>query len=272
MPKTTFTVKTVSVLSKNFIDTKIDVASNLADLKVKRARFDVEKSSLQADYKAEIPDVDKLYFATQRHLKGSVTATGELSKARDLDFSAHSKLFGGRIDAKLHNDDFHADMTKLNTLGILKMLIYPQIFDSALDGKLDYNLAKQSGTFHATTRNGRFTRNQMLDLVKQYGKKDLYKENFVSTFNSRIRKEHTYTDLDMRSNKSSITGKNVYLNSKTKQIKAKLDINANNNPLKVELKGNVDQPKVKIDASKLIEKELKKEAGKQINKLLKGLF
>ncbi len=272
MPKTTFTAKTVSILSKNLIDTKIDLESNLATLKVKQARFDVEKASLQADYRAEVPDLDKLYFATQRHLKGAVTASGELSKAKDLDFSAHSRLFGGSVDAKLHNDDFHADMTKLNTLGLLKMLIYPEIFDSALNGKLDYNLAKKSGTFHAKTTNGHFTKNQMLDLVKQYGKKDLYKENFVSTFNSRIKEEHIYTDLDMRSNKSSITGKNVYLNSKTKQIKAKLDINANNNPFKVELKGNADQPKVTIDASKLIEKELKKEAGKQINKLLKGLF
>ncbi len=272
MPKTTFTVKTVSLLSKNFIDTQIDVASSLAALKVKRARFDVEKGSLHADYRADVPDVDKLYFATQRHLKGAVTASGELSKAKDLDFSAHSKLFGGSIDAKLHNDDLHADMSKLNTLGLLKMLIYPEIFDSALDGRLDYNLAKKSGTFHATTKNGHFTKNQMLDLVKQYGKKDLYKENFVSTVNSRIKQEHIYTDLDMRSNKSSITGKNVYLNSETKQIKAKLDINANNNLLKVELKGSAEQPKVTIDASKLIEKELKKEAGKQINKLLKGLF
>ena len=252
MPKTTFTAKTVSILSKNLIDTEIDAASSLAGLKVKRARFDVEKGSLHADYRAEIPDVDKLYFATQRHLKGAVTATGELSKAKDLDFSAHSKLFGGSVDAKLHNDDFHADMIKLNTMGLLKMLIYPEIFDSTLNGKLDYNLAKKSGTLHAKTTNGHFTKNQMLDLVKQYGKKDLYKENFVSTVNSRIKQEHIYTDLDMRSNKSSIVGKNVYLNSKTKQIKAKLDINANNNLLKVELKGNVEQPKVTIDASKLI--------------------
>jgi hypothetical protein len=76
----------------------------------------------------------------------------------------------------------------------------------------------------------------------------------------------------MRSNRSSIVGKNIYLNSKTKQIDAKLDINANNNFLKVALKGSSEQPKVTVDASKIIEKELKKEAGKQINKLLKGLF
>jgi len=272
MPKTTFSTETLSILSKNVIDTRVDLSSTLADLKVKQARFDVEKSSLHADYRAEIPDLDRLYFATQRHLKGSVTATGELSKAKDLDFTAHSKLFGGTVDAKLHNDDLHADLRKLNTLGLLKMLIYPEIFDSLLEGKLDYNLARESGTFRATTTDGHFTKNQVLDLVKQYGKTDLYKENFVSKLTSRIRKENIHTDLDMRSNKSSIIGKNIYLNSKTQQIDAKLDINANNNQLKVALKGDVDRPKVSVDASKLIEKELKKEAGKKINKLLKGLF
>jgi len=189
-----------------------------------------------------------------------------------LQPARHTKLFGGNIDAKLHNDDLHADMRRLNTLGILKMAIYPEIFDSKLDGRLDYNLARKSGTFNAKTTDGHFTRNIMLDLVKQYGRTDLYKENFVSTIDSRIKEEHIYTDLVMRSNKSSITGKNIYLNSQTKKVDAKLDINANNNPLKVTLKGRVDQPKVAVDASKLIEKELKKEAGKQINKLLKGLF
>ncbi len=272
MPTTTFSIKTVSHLSKDFIDTKVNVESTLANLNVERARFDVKKVSLHADYLADVPDLDRLYFATERHLKGSLKATGELSKTKDLDFTAHTKLFGGTVDAKLHNDDLHADMKKLNTLGILKMIIYPEVFDSTLDGRLDYNLAKKSGTFHAKTTDGRFTRNVMLDLVKQYGRTDLYKENFVSTFDSRIKEEHIRTDLVMRSNKSSIIGKNVYLNSQTKQVDAKLDINANNNPLKVELKGRVDQPKVKVDASKLIEKEIKKEAGKQINKLLKGLF
>ncbi|HFU73997.1 MAG TPA: hypothetical protein ENK65_00425 [Helicobacteraceae bacterium] len=191
---------------------------------------------------------------------------------KDLDFNAHPKLFGGRVDAKLHHDDFHADMSQLNTLGMLHMLIYPEIFDSTLNGKLDYNLAKKSGSFNAKLTKGHFTKNQMLDLIKQYGKIDLYAETFLSTIASKIRQEKIYTNLDMRSNTSSIVGKNVYLNTKTKQVDATLDVNANNNPIKVTLKGNVSKPSVNVDASKLIERELKKEAGKQINNLIKGLF
>lgn len=272
MPATTFSAKTVSTLSKHLVDTTVSLDSSLATLKVKRARFNVTQGSLYSDYKAEIPDLDRLFFATERHLKGKATVTGKLTKAKDLDFNAHSKLFGGTIDAILHNDDFSATMKQLNTLGMLHMLIYPEMFDATLNGKLDYNLAKKSGKFNAKLTNGHFTKNQMLDLIKQYGQVDLYVETFLTTLVSTIKQEKIYTNIDMRSNKSSIVGKNIYLNTKTKQLDAHLDVNANNNPIKVHLKGNVSKPNVKVDASKLIERELKKEAGKQINNLIKGLF
>lgn len=272
MPTTSFNAKTVSLLRKELIDTQVTFDSTLASLKVKRARFNVTNGSLHADYVTQIPNLDNLFFVTERHLKGSATINGALSKAKALDFDAHTKLFGGHIDAKLHNDDFHADMTQLNTLGMLQMLIYPEIFDATLNGKLDYNLAKKIGQMDAKLTKGHFTKNQMLDLIKQYAKIDLYSETFLSTVHSNIKQEHIRTNLDMRSNKSSIVGKQIYLNTKTKQLDAKLDVNANNNPIKVHLSGNVSKPNVKVDASKLIERELKKEAGKQLNHLIKGLF
>jgi len=51
---------------------------------------------------------------------------------KDLDFSAHSKVVGGVVDAKLHNDDFHADIKAIKTLDALYMLIYPKVFKSSL--------------------------------------------------------------------------------------------------------------------------------------------
>jgi len=54
MPKTTFTAQTVSTLSKDVIDTKVDLESTLAKLTVKQARYDVKKASLLADYRADV--------------------------------------------------------------------------------------------------------------------------------------------------------------------------------------------------------------------------
>ncbi len=288
MPKTTFSAKTYTTLNKNIIDTKIDFLSTLANLDVKKARFNMKDKSLQSDYRVDIKDLDKLYFVTQRHLKGGVIANGELNKAKDLDFTAHSNIAGGKLDAKLHNDDFHADLDALNTLDILDILIYPKIFKATIDADLDYNLVKSKGKLSGFLSHGSFMKNQALDLVKKYAHTDLYAEKFKGDVNADINKEKIVAAFDLRSNTSSIKSKNTKLNTLTKKINSKIEIIANKNPLTITLKGDIKAPKVSVDASKLITKEatkaLQKEANKyldkktkkqlekEVNKLFKGLF
>jgi hypothetical protein len=280
MPKTTFHAKTVTKLNKNSVDTKADIFSTLADLSVKKAHFEIQDGSLESDYKLKVHNLDKLYFVTERHLKGNFIANGEVKKAKDLDFTMHSDIASGKVDAKLHNDDFHADIKALQTLDILDMLLYPKIIKSNIDAKLDYNLAAQKGKFTGLISDGKFTRNQVLDLTKQYAHIDLYKQIFGGDVSANINKETILASLNLKSNTSSIVTKNSYINSKTKRIKSILDINANGNPLVVKLSGNIERPKVEIDASKLIKKEaskaitkeLNKRLGKDVGNLLKGLF
>ncbi len=280
MPRSTFHATTTTTLHKNNIDTKADIFSTLADLYVKKAHFDMKDASLKSDYKVKVHNLNNLFFATQRHLKGNFIGTGEIKKAKDLDLTLHSDIAGGKVDAKLHNDDFHADINKLRTLEILDMLIYPKIFKSDIDAELNYNLVAQKGNLKGFLSNGTFTRNQVLDLTKQYAHIDLYKQLFKGDVSANINKENILASLDLKSNTSSITTKDTYLNSKTKRIKSVIDINANGNPLVVKLSGNVEKPKVQVDASKILKKEatkavtkeLKKHLGKDVGNLLKGLF
>ena len=280
MPRTTFHAKTLTTLNKNSVDTKADIFSTLADLYVKKAHFDMKDASLQSDYFVKVHNLDKLYFVTERHLKGNFTANGDLKKAKDLDFTMHSNVAQGVVDAKLHNDDFHADINGLQTLDILDMLIYPKIFKSNIDAQLDYNLASSKGILKGFLSHGMFTRNQVLDLTKQYAHIDLYKQRFNGDIGAKINKENILASLDLKSNTSSIVTKNTYINSKTKRIKSVIDISANGNPLIVKLSGSVEKPKVKIDASQILKKEatkaatkeLEKHFGKDVGNLLKGLF
>ena len=280
MPRTTFSGKTVTMLKGNLVDTKADISSSLAKLNVKKARYDLDKALLTSDYKAHIPDLDKLFFVTERHLKGGLTVTGTLKKGEAFDLSAHSKTLGGTLNATVHNDDVHAEFKKIQTLDALEMLLYPQVFKSSLDGTFDYNLKKGAGLFDAKLSDGTFTNNVMLDLLKEMAKVDLYRENFTSTASGSINKEKIVADLDMRSRKSSVSGNRIRLNTKTQKIDANLKVVANNNPVGVKLTGNVNKPKVKLDVKELLEKEakkaLKKEGQKalekEVNKLLHKLF
>ena len=266
MPKTTFKLKTNSVLAGNIVDTKVDLDSSLANFDIKRARFDVSKGSLVSDYLANIPNLDKLFFATDRHLKGAIAVNGELSKDKDLDLTIHSKVADGKLDAKLHNDNFHADLKSVQTLKVLHMLIYPEIFKSSLNGKVDYNLATQKGVFNGHLVDGKFTENKMFGLLKKYARVDLYREIFKGDVSANLNKEKIIASLDLKSRTASIVTKNTKLNSKTKVINSKVDIVANKNPITVNITRTIDNPKIDIDANALVKSKAKNAIAKELGK------
>ena len=132
MPSTTFNSTTISTLNGNSVDTKVDFNSNIANIDIKSAKYNIEDSSLKSDYVINIADLGKLFFLTDQHMRGALVANGELSKAKDLDLTFHTKVAGGKIDAKLHNDDFHADLSNIQTTQLLHMLMYRELFSSTL--------------------------------------------------------------------------------------------------------------------------------------------
>ncbi|MFT5836075.1 MAG: hypothetical protein ACI9RG_000969 [Sulfurimonas sp.] len=280
MPQTAFQITTNTTLDGYFLDTKIDLDSTLARLNIKKARLNLKNSKIKSDYKVSIPKLDKLYFATEKRMKGSMIINGELDKGDDLDLTILSNVAGGKIDAKLHNDDFHADILSIQTLDALHMLVYPEIFKSSLDAKLDYNLASKKGKFDSQLKDGKFTKNQVFSLVKQYANIDMYIETFKGDINADINKEKIVASMNLKSNTSSIKTKNTKLNTKTKTIDSKIDIIANKSPISVTLKGKTASPQVSISAQNLLKKEvnqaIEKEVGKAIEKevtnILKGLF
>ncbi len=270
MPRTTFSATTQTQLHKTLVNTKVDFLSNLADIHVKNAQFNLKDNAIKSDYVVKIDDLNQLYFVTNRHLKGSIQAYGDFSKAKDLDFTAHSKIAGGELDAKLHNDDFHADLNALRTLDILDMLLYPKIFKANIDADVDYNLAEAKGTFKGFLSHGTFTKNKLLDAVKKYAHTDMYVQKFQGDVNANIKKENIAAAFDLRSNSSSLKSKNTRINTLTKRIYSKVEILANKNPLTVTLQGDIDAPKVTVDATKLIQKEATKALQKEAKKYLKG--
>ncbi len=272
MPKTKYKLESVSTLDGSEVKTKLTLDSTLAKLDIKEAVFDIGDASLRSDYKVNVASLNKLFFITQRKLRGGIEVEGEVKKAKDLDVTIFSHIAGGKIDAKLHNDDFVANMKSLQTLDILHILIYPEIFRSKLDGTLTYNLADAKGDVKAKLFDGSFQKNEMLHLVKKYTKVDLYVEKFSGDLHAKINKEKIVASLDLKSNKSAIKSTNTKLNTLTKKIDSKLTIVANTYPLTIGLKGAVSSPKISVDAKELIKSKTGKAIEKELGKLFKGLF
>ncbi|MCD6259942.1 MAG: hypothetical protein J7J31_10125 [Helicobacteraceae bacterium] len=276
MPSTNYTLSSTSTLRGDLVDSMVTLDSSLARLDIKSALFNIKEGSLKSDYTADIKSLEKLFFATQQHMRGGLLAQGELKKDKDLDFTMHTNIAGGKIDAKLHNDDFRADIASVQTLDLLHILIYPEIFKSSLSAQLNYNLAQSKGDFRGKLSAGKFTQNEMLTLLKQYGKIDLYKENFAGDVAANIHKENIQASLDLKSNTSAITTKDTKLNTQTQKIDSTITVVANKQPITATLKGDISSPKVSVDLKKFMEskagEKVKKEIQRGAEKLFKKLF
>ena len=273
MPVTTYNGVINTLIAKGVVDSQVDFNSNLVNLDVTQAQYRLKDGVFSSDYKVDIPSLDRFYFVSDRHLRGGIVAHGELTKAKDLDFTLLSNIAAGKLGVKLHNDDLKAKLSDMDTLKVLNILIYPEVFDAKVDADVTYNLANSKGVALAKLKDGKFTNNVALDLTKQYAKIDLYKQRFSGDAKADILKENIVAQLDLKSNTSSISTHNTKLNTKIQTIDSKVKIVANNNPaIYVTLKGKTANPKVSVDASAIVKDEAKKVINKEVNKLFKKFF
>ncbi|EQB40104.1 hypothetical protein M947_03520 [Sulfurimonas hongkongensis] len=268
MPRTLFKLDTKTSLDADRAISKVDLDSSLANLNIKNAVVNIKSGKIKSDYKLNIPNLDSLYFATAQHLRGSLSANGDFTQGEDMTLNLYSKVAGGELVAKLHNDDLKADIKNIQTLDALHMLIYPEMFKSSLDAKLDYNLALKKGKLRGQLKDGEFTKNEMLDLIKQYARIDMYAERFKGDVSADINVDKITASLELKSNTSSIKTKDTKLDTKANSIDSKIDIVANKHPISVTLWGNISSPKVSVDAKELIKKEAQKVIKKEVNKII----
>jgi len=108
----------------------------------------------------------------------------------------------------------------------------------------------------------------VLDLVKKYAHTDMYVQKFKGDVNADINKEKIIAGFDLRSNTSSLKTTNTKINTLTQKINSKIDIVANKNPLSITLKGNIKSPKIRVNADKIIRKEVTKAIQKEAKKYM----
>ncbi|MRJ02064.1 MAG: hypothetical protein GXO19_04245 [Epsilonproteobacteria bacterium] len=246
----------------------LHLVSSVADLVAKDSLIDLGKGSLKAPYTLTVPDLNKLYFVTKRHLKGKIRVNGEIDKEKDrLLVTAHSNTLGGKVDLRLLNDDLTAHLKGIQFTALTDMLLYPRVFTSSLDADLRYNLASKKGNLLAQAFDGRILPNQLSFLLAQMAKFDITKEIYKkTTLTSRIEDQKIISDLDMKSRLTHIVSQDALLDLKRNQVYAKLQIDIQGRPVYVKIKGDVQQPKITLDVKSLFKSRVKKELNKRLEK------
>lgn len=258
---------------------KVDFFTSIADIFVQKAVVDLKDFSINSDYQVKIPDLNNLYDLTNTKMRGAIQLDGTIVKTKDLIVTGTSNIFAGKLDFKLKNDDFTANVNNVEVKSLTHMLFYPEVFDSRAQAVVNYNLVKSTGTVSADLKNGQFINNKFSTLINQLAKFDLTKEVYeVVKLESKINKEIINSVVNMKSKHTNIDVVNSTLNSKKRTIDALVKVDIKGLKFDTNVNGSLDNPKVKIDSKKLLQSGIKNKIMDKVKNndavkgLLKGFF
>ena len=251
---------------------RVDFKTLVADLHSKALTYDIAEGALSTDYRLHVPNLDRLYFLTNQHMKGKMTITGKVeSSKKGLLATAHSDTLGGAVDAQVRNNKVKATVKNIQTVALTDMLLYPHIFDSRANLTLDYDTLSKKGEMHAVLLNGQILPNKLSFMLRQMANFDITREVYKkTTLDTRIDDKILHNDLYMKSRLTEIVSKNGLVDLGKQYIDTTIDIKIRKTFIPVTLKGQLTDPKIKVDTKGLIKSRAKKELEKRLPSKLKN--
>ncbi len=270
-------------LNNQFIPNKIVsqmvLNSSIANLSAENATYDLIEGVLKSDYLLKISSLDNLKDFTKTKLRGKLDIKGELEKKDMFLFSTgKSSVLGGKLDFTLKNDDLTASLNDVSVKELSYMMYKPEFFNSRGDFSLNYNTITKQGNLVGKFFNGSFLPNDLALLINHLAKFDLTKEIYETVnLNSEINDNLLTSNFLMKSENTQIESKDAITDFDKNFIDAKLNTQIKNRSFNLSLIGEMNKPKISLDAKDLLQNEIDRKLEKnrdkieeKLNKVLDG--
>jgi hypothetical protein len=267
--KPTFDLKANTKLDNNDIISNLVFNSFAANLTTAKTHYDLKKAKLQTDYILDVPSLGNLYFITNQKMRGDIKVVGDMTFDKTLLATFSSEKFGGSIDGKIDDTKLTLKTKNISTLKLFYMMYYPEIFISKLQLDLDYDTKTKKGLATLDMGNGKFANTDTLKMISRILKKDISLEIYkVANIKSKINDTSLNNELYFQSDNVSLTSKKFLMDTKQQTIDSKFDLAYRKYTIGVEAKGDLNNPKMKVNFNKVATQKVKEEAAKAIEKQL----
>ncbi|MEA3289043.1 MAG: hypothetical protein U9Q04_02580 [Campylobacterota bacterium] len=254
LPETEF-ISVIDANIKKIVDFNMLLDSSIANINSK-GTFDQGTQKLVSKYQVKIDDLLYLQPLTKHPLRGEISANGDIVKSEKLEASFNSKIFGGTIDTTLDDSLLIGKLSNIDTMKLMYMLHYPEIYKGKINGKVDTDIKSDKLDFYFDLKNGHFVSNQFTSLISQFLKIDITNEKFSYAVLEGIKtKENIDAKLEMRSLKMKILSKKFNMDTKNNLIDAVLFVELGKYKFDVNIKGDINSPKVTSDIAKKVIKD-----------------
>ncbi|PAF52278.1 hypothetical protein [Helicobacter sp. 13S00477-4] len=270
MPHTIFNTQVGVFLNQGIGKMNVEFDSSLGSLKIPKIDLNLIENSFKGDYNLSLPDLKKLHFITGMPMKGAFDLNGKMQYAPNnyfIDFNSDD--LGGRLKGILENHHLKADLENIPVENILIFFDVPDVFDAFASGNLDYDLETQKGKLNLIMQNGKFTQNDFTYMIKKYTNFDITKQIFDDVkFSSSLNKKILDAKLNIQNDQLKVDSDKMKIDLGKNKIDSKIKLTFGKDFIYTLLKGDLNAPKVEIDASELLKKETIKAINKGANKVI----
>ncbi|RQD94703.1 hypothetical protein DZD46_00435 [Campylobacter hepaticus] len=239
---------------KNMIYFNTILNSSLANLSQFKGDFDTSKMLLNSNFVLNIDDFSKLGFLFNRKLKGRADFNGILSFDKNLKLVLNSSdLFKGKLQSSFKDDVLFVNLNDVDLSSLAQGLDLIDIYEGKASIKANYHLLNQQGEVDLDVKEGKLKPNLITNTLKILTLKDITKDVYnMASARALINKEKILLNLDMQANRSYVLIQSGILNLKNGDLNLPFDIKLDKANFKGSVKGNVQNPKIKLNAGSVI--------------------
>ncbi len=268
--KPIFNLKATTILNQNLIFTKSKLNTFAAVVETTKTVFDTKTAILNTDYIVNISNLNNLYFITNQKMKGDMKIIGDVKVDKFLTATFNSKKFDGTINGILKNNKLNVKIKDINSVQLLDMMNYPKVFDSKVNITLNYDLKSKQGEANILMNDGQFLVSELSKNIKSIVGKDLTAEIYKTTIvKTKINDKILDSTLAMESKNSQINSKKIHIDLNKSYIDSYFDMMFYKFDMKLGVKGQLVDPKIKINAGKVLKSKVTKEV-KKVEKKIKS--
>ncbi len=255
----------------NIKDNRAKVVSNLygdfGSLKLFDSVLNLDDFSIDGKYLLEIVDLRKLKALTNRALVGNLKANGSYNYRDKLSFNGVSDFLDANSTFSFKNSKFNLKCEDLSILKLTTMLDYPGVFDSYSTLLLEYDVQTKIGDIKMNAINGRILKNELTELIFLASKFDLTKEIYKDTLlSANIDNKKVNFTLLMNGLDSYLKMPNGFFDLNKLYIDSDFEVLIKKKDFKGNIKGSLQNPKVFLNNSAYIKREIDKVIEKKVPK------
>lgn len=244
-------------IDKELLSMKTKLLSKMFNLTSHKLQYHLKTASLEAPYSLNIPELKAFKALVQQPLSGQIKIRGEIKKDKILRIKGITNSLGGELNFNVKDDDFRANLKSVSVRRVMKTLNYPESFTGKLFGDINYNLKNKKGNIHTQLKQAQLLPNEMTNIIKNLRGVDLTKERYnQSLLVAKIDNKKIYFDFHAKSKTTKISLNNAKLNQEKKTIHAQYTLVIENKDISGEIQGDIYHPKITIDSSKFVQKEI----------------